>query len=91
MLPRVNWPVLLRCAPGFVARRKFPETLVRRFRAAAFELSSDATAAFELDGELAGRLPGEVFRGAGKIAGRLLNRWPRLRFGAAAFALRPFA
>ena len=57
VLPRVNWPVLLRCAPGFVARRKLPEKLVRRFRAAAFELSGDTTASFELDGELAGKLP----------------------------------
>lgn len=57
VLPRVNWPVLLRCAPGLVARRKLPEKLVRRFRAVTFELSSDAAASFELDGELAGNLP----------------------------------
>jgi YegS/Rv2252/BmrU family lipid kinase len=57
VLPRVNWLALLRCAPGFVARRKLPEKLVRRVRAASFELSSDATASFELDGELAGKLP----------------------------------
>jgi YegS/Rv2252/BmrU family lipid kinase len=57
VLPRVNWPVLLRCAPDFVARRQLPEKLARRFRAAAFELSGDATALFELDGELSGNLP----------------------------------
>ncbi len=57
VLPRVNWPELLRCAPDFLARRKLPEQLVRRFRAAAFELSSATTASFELDGELAGNLP----------------------------------
>ena len=57
VLPRVNWPMLLRCAPDFLARRKLPEKLVRRFRAAVFELSGDATASFELDGELAGKLP----------------------------------
>ena len=57
ILPRVNWPTLLRCAPGFVARRKLPEKLVRRFRPAAFELSGNAKIAFELDGELAGNLP----------------------------------
>lgn len=57
VLPCVNWPVLLRCVPGFVARRKLPETLVRRFRAASFELSGDVAASFELDGELAGKLP----------------------------------
>jgi YegS/Rv2252/BmrU family lipid kinase len=57
VLPRADWLMLLRCAPGFAARRKLPEKLARRFRAAAFELSSDATASFELDGELAGKLP----------------------------------
>jgi YegS/Rv2252/BmrU family lipid kinase len=57
VLPRVNWLTLLRCAPDFLARRKLPEKLARRFRAAAFELSGDTTAPFELDGELAGKLP----------------------------------
>jgi len=57
VLPRVNWLTLLRCAPDFLARRKLPEKLMRHFRAAAFELTSDATASFELDGELAGNLP----------------------------------
>jgi len=57
VLPRINWLALLGCAPGFVARRKLPEKLARRFSAAAFELSGDATAAFELDGEWAGKLP----------------------------------
>jgi YegS/Rv2252/BmrU family lipid kinase len=57
VLPRVNWLTLLRCAPDFLARRKLPGKLMRRFRAAAFELTSDATASFELDGELAGNLP----------------------------------
>jgi YegS/Rv2252/BmrU family lipid kinase len=57
VLPRANWLTLLRCAPGFVARRKLPEKLARRFRAAAFELSGDATASFELDGEWVGNLP----------------------------------
>jgi YegS/Rv2252/BmrU family lipid kinase len=57
VLPGVNWPALLRCAPDILARRKLPEKLVRRFRAAAFELSGATTASFELDGELAGNLP----------------------------------
>jgi YegS/Rv2252/BmrU family lipid kinase len=55
VLPRVNWPVLLRCAPGLLARRKLPEKVVRRFRAAAFELSGES--GFELDGEWIGNLP----------------------------------
>jgi diacylglycerol kinase (ATP) len=57
ILPRVNWPTLARCAPGLLTQRKLPEKQVRRFRAADFELTGDATAAFELDGELAGNLP----------------------------------
>ena len=57
VLPCVNWLTLLRCAPALLARRKLPENLVRRFRAASFELSGDAAASFELDGELAGKLP----------------------------------
>ncbi len=57
ILPRVNWPVLLRCTPAFFARRKLPEKLVRRFRASAFELAGDAKTSFELDGEIVGNLP----------------------------------
>ena len=57
VLPRIDFPALLRCAPDFLARRKLPEKLVRRFRAASFELSGDTAASFELDGELAGKLP----------------------------------
>lgn len=57
VFPRVNVPSLMRLAPGFVARRKFSEKLVRRLCAEKFELSSDAPAAFELDGEWAGNLP----------------------------------
>jgi hypothetical protein len=51
----VGFPTLLRCAPGLVARRKLPEKLVRRFRAAAFALSGES--GFELDGEWVGKLP----------------------------------
>ena len=86
VLPRVNWPALLRCAPGFLARRKLPEKLARRFRAAAFELSGDAAAAFELDGELAGKFAREIFSGTRPSACRLLKRPSPFRSGAAAFA-----
>jgi YegS/Rv2252/BmrU family lipid kinase len=55
ILPRVDFPTLLRGAPGLVARRKLPEKQVRRFRAAAFELSGES--GFELDGEWVGKLP----------------------------------
>jgi YegS/Rv2252/BmrU family lipid kinase len=55
VLPRVNWPALLRPVAGLLARRKLPEQAVRRFRAPAFEL--DGEAGFELDGEWVGNLP----------------------------------
>jgi diacylglycerol kinase (ATP) len=55
VLPRVNWPTLLRCAPALLTRQKLPEKITQRFRAANFELSGSAP--FELDGEWAGRLP----------------------------------
>jgi len=57
VFPRVNWWILLRCAPGLLAGRKLPEGLVRRFRAHSFELVSETTVAFELDGEWIGHLP----------------------------------
>jgi diacylglycerol kinase family enzyme len=57
VVPRVNFAALLRCGLGILTRRRLPEKIVRRFRAAAFELSSGTKAAFELDGEWAGNLP----------------------------------
>ncbi len=57
LFPRVNWPTLLRCAPSLLLRGKLPDRTVRRFRAPAFTLTAEATAAFEVDGEWAGRLP----------------------------------
>jgi YegS/Rv2252/BmrU family lipid kinase len=57
VFPRINWWTTFRCVPILLARRKLPETAVQRVRAAAFELTGDAAAAFELDGEWTGRLP----------------------------------
>jgi diacylglycerol kinase (ATP) len=57
VFPRVDFPVLFRCIPNFLTRRKLPEKTVRRFRAEKFELVCDSAAAFELDGEWAGNLP----------------------------------
>jgi diacylglycerol kinase (ATP) len=57
IFPQADWPTMVRCAPGFLVRRKLPEKIVQRFRAASFELSSDSPAAFELDGEWTGNLP----------------------------------
>jgi len=55
VLPRMNWQTLFRCAPGLLSHRKLPEKVVRRFRAAEFELSGES--GFELDGEWIGKLP----------------------------------
>jgi diacylglycerol kinase (ATP) len=57
VFPRVDFPTLFRCVPDFLIRQKLPERVVRRFRAAGFELSSETPAAFELDGEWIGNLP----------------------------------
>ena len=57
IFPRVDFPALFRCAPRFLTRRKLPEKAVRRFRTPSFQLTSEAPASFELDGEWIGRLP----------------------------------
>ncbi|MFZ0827132.1 MAG: diacylglycerol kinase family protein [Verrucomicrobiia bacterium] len=57
VFPRVNWLTLLLCAPSLLAGRKLPARAVQRVRAAAFEVTGEVGAAFELDGEWAGRLP----------------------------------
>jgi diacylglycerol kinase (ATP) len=57
VLPRANWLTLLQCAPGLLARRTLPAGAGQRFRASTFELTGDADAAFELDGEWTGHLP----------------------------------
>jgi len=57
VFPRADWPTLFRCVPTLLLRRKLPDNLVHRFRAATFELAGETTTAFELDGEWAGHLP----------------------------------
>jgi YegS/Rv2252/BmrU family lipid kinase len=57
IFPRVDFPTLFRCVPNFLARQRLPEKVVRRFCSEKIELSCDSTAAFELDGEWAGKLP----------------------------------
>jgi diacylglycerol kinase (ATP) len=67
ILPQADWLTMLRCAPSFLVRQKLPEKIVRRFRAAGFELSGDSSAAFELDGEWAGNLPATFSIGRGRL------------------------
>ena len=57
VFPKVNWAVLLRCGLMLLVCRKLPEGVVQRLCAARVELSATPAAAFELDGEWAGRLP----------------------------------
>ena len=57
VLPRANWWRLLHCLPGLLVRGKFPAGSVRHLQGRTLELTSDAPAAFELDGEWVGHLP----------------------------------
>jgi diacylglycerol kinase family enzyme len=57
VLPRANWLSLLHCGASLLARRRLPVNSVQRFRASTLELTGDASASFELDGEWAGNLP----------------------------------
>jgi len=57
VLPRVNVLTLLRCALPLLLAGKLPAGVAQRFQAAEFTLEGSASAAFELDGELAGHLP----------------------------------
>jgi diacylglycerol kinase (ATP) len=57
VLPRVNWTSLLRSAPGLLLRGKLPASVAQHLSAETFELTSETAAAFELDGEWAGKLP----------------------------------
>jgi YegS/Rv2252/BmrU family lipid kinase len=54
---RVNWPVLLRSAPGLLLHGKLPASAAQHLSAGKFELTGEAAAAFELDGEWIGKLP----------------------------------
>ena len=55
--PKVDLSSLTRLAPEFLLRRKLAEAHVRRLNAGKIELTGDASAAFELDGEWIGHLP----------------------------------
>jgi diacylglycerol kinase (ATP) len=57
VVPRADFPTLFGCVPNFVLRQRLAEKLVKRFRAKSFELSGEAKAAFQLDGEGIGHLP----------------------------------
>ena len=57
VFPRVNWPTLFRCGFAILLRGKLPEKKVIRLRAASFTCLGKPSTRFEVDGELAGKLP----------------------------------
>lgn len=67
IIPRTDFGTLLRCGPGLFLRLRLPEGAVKRFRAATFELSGDANASFQLDGEGIGKLPAKFSMSAEKL------------------------
>jgi YegS/Rv2252/BmrU family lipid kinase len=58
VFPRASVFTLLRCAAPLLLRGRLPEAAVQRLRAS--RLTLEGASAFELDGELAGRLPATV-------------------------------
>lgn len=57
VFPRVGWWTLFRCGFPLLLRGRIPEMAVQRFQAAEFSLNGAQPMSFELEGELAGRLP----------------------------------
>ena len=57
VFPRSSFWTMLRCAPGLLLRGKLPAGVAQHLSAEKFELTSESTAAFELDGEWVGKLP----------------------------------
>lgn len=57
VFPRVSFLTLLKCAVPLLAFHRLPESVVRRFQAERFTLNGPGPGAFELDGELVGKLP----------------------------------
>jgi YegS/Rv2252/BmrU family lipid kinase len=59
VFPRADWLGLARCGLPLLVQQRVPESAVRRFRAreVRLECAGGETAAFEVDGEWAGRTP----------------------------------
>ncbi len=57
VFPKINWFTLARCGPDLLLRQKVPASQVQRLRANSITLRSSEDTPFEVDGELAGRLP----------------------------------
>ena len=67
IVPRTDFRMLISCLPSFLLRQRLPESMVKRFRAANFELSGEKTAAFQLDGEGIGHLPAKFSMAPEKV------------------------
>jgi YegS/Rv2252/BmrU family lipid kinase len=57
IVTRADFKTVIGLVPNFLLRQRLSEKAVKRFRAASFELSGEAGAAFQLDGEGIGHLP----------------------------------
>jgi YegS/Rv2252/BmrU family lipid kinase len=57
VVPKVNWPNLIRCGVMLLVRGELPAGAARCFRAATFTLTSPTPTPLELDGESVGQLP----------------------------------
>jgi diacylglycerol kinase (ATP) len=57
VFPRVTWPRLIRCGLSILLRQRLPESLVIRRHTAEFCIAGPDGTRFEVDGELAGKLP----------------------------------
>lgn len=57
VFPKARWSTLLWCGSRLITRFDLPPRAIRRIQAATFTLTSASPTAFEVDGELAGRLP----------------------------------
>ena len=57
VFPRANWFTLLSCGMPLYLRGRLPKRAANTIRAEKFTLGSDEAVSFELDGELAGKLP----------------------------------
>jgi YegS/Rv2252/BmrU family lipid kinase len=57
VIPRTNWPTLMRCTPRLLLRGTLPPKAIKHFRADSLTLTSPQPTPVEVDGELIGHLP----------------------------------
>jgi YegS/Rv2252/BmrU family lipid kinase len=57
VIPKTNWPMLIRCGTSLLARGELPGGAARCFRGETFTLTSPGSTPLEVDGESVGHLP----------------------------------